>query len=73
MLTLKKNESLLSNTTRAIQQHFLATQRDAVDKALNTANIANYLAKSTLKKRLGKKANYTALLDKEKEDIIDAE
>jgi hypothetical protein len=44
-----------------------------VDEALNAADAANYLAKSILKKRLGKKANYAALLDKEKEDIIDAE
>ena len=73
MLALKKKKSLLSNTTRVIQQRFLAAQRDAVDKALNAADAANCLAKSTLKKRLGKKANYTALLDKEKKDIIDAD
>jgi acyl-CoA reductase-like NAD-dependent aldehyde dehydrogenase len=69
----KKNESSLSNTTRAIQQRFLAAQRDAVDEALNAADAADRSAKSALKKRLGKKADYAALSEKEKEDMIDAE
>ena len=44
-----------------------------MEEALDAADAADRLAKSALKKRLGKKNDYAALSDKEKEDMMDAE